>query len=98
MNWIDRVTADAALSPRAHQVARIIVERFATAHDGYASFYDVDIGAFVDLSSGDIRGLRYQLQNAGYLRPLQSGNCKPSYRLCHGHVLADSNDDGGEAA
>lgn len=97
MNWLDRVTADTAVSPRARQVAGVIAERFVAAHSNYASFYDVDIGAFLDLSSGDIRGLRYQLQNAGYLHPLESGNCKPAYQLRFGRPI-EADNDGDEAA
>ena len=94
MSWLDRIAADTAMSPRAWQLARIIAERFA--HNSHASFYDVDIGAFLDLPSGDIRALRYQLQNAGYLHPLQSGNCKPAYQLRFGRSIEA--DGGGEAA
>lgn len=97
-SWLDRIAADTATSPRAYQIARIIIDRFAGPYSDCARFYDADIGAFIDLPNGDIRGLRLQLQQLGYLCPTQSsGNGKPSYQLCHGRALADSN-DGGEAA
>lgn len=96
-SWLDRIAADTAMSPRAYQVARIIVDRFVGPYSDCAKFYDADIGAFIDLPNDDIRGLRYQLQSAGYLRPLESGgNGKPSYQLRHGRPIEA--DDGGEAA
>lgn len=95
-SWLDRIAADTAMSPRAYQIARIIVDRFAGPYNDCARFYDVDIGAFIDLPNGDIRALRHQLQGAGYLRPLQSGNCKPAYQLRFGRPIEANG--GGEAA
>ena len=95
--WLDRIAADTATSPRAYQIARIIVDRFAGPYSDCAKFYDTDIGAFIDLPNDDIRGLRLQLQQLGYLHPIQSsGNGKPSYQLRHGRPIEA--DSGGEAA
>lgn len=54
MSWLDRIAADTTISPRAYQIARIIVDRFAGPHGDCARFYDTDIGAFTDLPNGDI--------------------------------------------
>ncbi|MFZ0146870.1 MAG: hypothetical protein WAM72_00735 [Xanthobacteraceae bacterium] len=95
--WLDRIAADVTISPRAHQIARIIVERFAGPYGDSAKFYDADVGAFIDLPNDDIRSLRLQLQQLGYLHPIQSGgNGKPSYQLRHGRPIEAGG--GGEAA